>query len=368
MSSSPERKKIGPDSVMERARAVIEACRTADGFNASAGLYRELWLRDLVYSQGPLLKLGYAPTIRRHLETFLLYQRRTGQLPTVVSKGLRRLFNQRFHSWTADTELLFIIGAQEYATKSRDLDFLEEHREAIDRCLGFVRRRLNFRGLLPGADWRDAIPNLDNKFLLSNQILLVDVYEALGRREDSDRLKEIVRDVFCSPDAAYPVDCVCWEGAGGGSPKRELRLDSLGTSLSILNGTLSGPAASEAAETFNLALTHYGNKNLVPPVRINRKQAFVSAHALNSYVRNGAFFRNRPGHYQNSAVWPFIEARIVAALWKTGQVERARELSAMMIGREGFSEWYSPITGNPHGSKDQLWTAAAVLEQVLPRP
>lgn len=348
--------------VLEEARHVVDGCRTAEGFNASSHLYRELWLRDLVYSEVVLLRLGYGETVRKHLQTFMHHQLKSGQLPTVVSKGWRRLFNQRFHSWTADTEILFLIGMQNYATLTGDTGFLDANREQLDRCLRFVEGKLNRLGLIPGADWRDAVVNYHGRFVLSNQALLVEMYDALGRREDSERLKETIRYVFSRPDVDYLADCVWWEG---GSLLGESRLDCLGTSLSILNGTLSGQAAVDAARQLTIAKTPYGYRNIVPPIRVRRGQAFATMRSLNYFARNGAVFRNRPSHYQNSAVWPFVEGRVVDAFKMLAFRDWARELSATMVRRKGFHEWYSPLTGGPGGSRNQLWTAAAVIDQAL---
>jgi len=349
-------------SVLERARVVVEACVTEEGFNASTGAYRELWLRDLVYSEEPLLGLGYGQTVRRHLETFLRHQLKGGQLPTVVSKGWRRIFNQRFHSWTADTEILFLIGAANYTKLTGDSDFLGANHERLDRCLEVVERKLNHLGLIPGADWRDAVVNHQGRFLLSNQALLVDMYDALGRRENSDNLKETIRDVFDLSGFGYLADCAWWEGR---ALRLEPRLDCMGNSLSILNGVLSGKAAVEAARRFEAARTAHGYRNLAPPISIQRSHAFSSVRSVNSFVRNGAVFRNRRDHYQNSAIWPLVEGKIVAAFRKLALEKEARELSVMMMQREGFHEWYSPVTGQPGGSSGQLWTAAAVIDQAL---
>jgi len=76
---------------------------------------------------------------------------------------------------------------------------------------------------------------------------------------------------------------------------------------------------------------------------------------------NGAFLRNKPGRYQNSAIWPFVEIRVIDALKKLQANIEAEEAIKVMIERKGFNEFYDPITGEPGGSEGQLWTAAAVL-------
>jgi hypothetical protein len=145
--------------------------------------------------------------------------------------------------------------------------------------------------------------------------------------------------------------------------KFEDRLDCLGASLAIINGITSPNLAVEIAKSLDLPRTKHGYRNLTPPIRIRRFGAFVSIDAMNSFVRNGAFLRNRPYHYQNSGVSPFVEARVASALKKVGFSEKVSELSKLMRERDGFNEWYSPIDGQGKGSRDQLWTAAAVLEQ-----
>jgi glycogen debranching enzyme len=341
-----------------------------------ADLYRDLWMRDLFYSESTLLKLGYQETVRAHFETFLNYQLTSGQVPTVISpSGWRRLVSQRFHFWTADTEILFVSGMIVYAKETGDYTFLQENRKRIDRCVEFIRRRVNSLGLLPGSDWRDAIVNYygrDRKFLLSNQVLLAQMYDDLEMTQDAKTLKDTIRELFFlrpfEAGSQYPADCISWDHENVKKPGRErvikfeCRLDSLGASLAILGDIIAGNLAVEVARHIDLhAKTKYGYRNLTPPVQIDRFRAFSSTNTMNGFVRNGAFLRNRQNHYQNSALWPFVEARIVSAFRKVGLSGRAAELSKLMIERDGYNEWYSPMNGRPKGSRDQLWTAAAVL-------
>lgn len=351
-----------------KAKSTIEKCKTSEGFTASADLYRDLWLRDLFYSERTLIELGYQETVREHFSTFLKYQLRSGQIPTVISSTRwKRLFSGMYHFWTSDTEILFVLGMTTYAKMTGDRAFLEENMASIGRCVKFIGWSLNSSGLLPGLDWRDAVVNYYHgpKYLLSNQVLLAQMYDELGRTEDAKILKETIRKLFFftrSGPSFLPVDCVSWGDKEQGG-KFEYRLDSLGNSLAILFGIVSGDAAIEVARNLDQARTNYGYRNLFPHMRIERSRAFASRRAMAAFVRNGAFVRNRPDHYQNSALWPFVEARIVSAFRKVGFSQKAEELSRIMTEREGFNEWYSPIDGRPHGSRDQLWTAAAVLDQ-----
>jgi hypothetical protein len=348
----------------DEARRVVETCRTSEGFTASVGWYRELWLRDLVYSEAPLLKLGYGQDVRNHLESFLSYQSPTGQIPTVLSRGWKRIFNQRFHSWTSDTEPLLLIGVKLYADLTGDSDFINQDRGRLDLCLKFVESRLDGRGLIPGSDWRDAVIGYDRKFLLSNQALLVEMYSSFGRADRAEALRETIREIFGIDGEDHLADCVWWEG---GELRRERRLDCLGISISIISGVLGGERAARAARRMGAAKTPHGYRNVVPPLEIRRRDAFASIRNANCFARNGAFLRNRQGHYQNSAIWPFVESKMVIAFETAGLGDLADDLSATIVKREGLSEWYDPLTGSPRGSRDQLWTAAAVLDQYLGR-
>jgi hypothetical protein len=352
-------------SKVEEAKKVVEECRTSEGFRASAQFYPELWVRDLVFAEDCLLELGYSDTIRRHLESFLRLQRSNGQIPTALSSNRKRIFNQRFQSWTADSEILFIIGARKYAHYTGDAEFLRLHAEQLDRCLSFVESHVNAHGLVPGMDWRDALLNYAGRFLLANQLLLVDMYDLLDRRDSSLSLRQKIHQTFYSSDHGFYADFVWWDGD---VLRKETRFDSLGNSLALLNDTALGDSAESVARAFEGGMTKFGYRNLFPPYRIQRAKSFATLKNLNAFLRNGAVFRNRPNYYQNSGIWPFVEGKIVHALLKLEMSREAIEATRMILSRSGCNEWYSPLTGTPKGSGHQLWTAAAIIEvsRVLP--
>jgi hypothetical protein len=345
------------------AKAVIQRCVSPKGFHASTQLYPELWVRDLVYSEDVLLRLGYGETIKRHLTAFLDLQRENGNLPTVITSFWRRSLNQTFHFWTCDTEILFVVGAFDYANYTGDMDFLKLNQEKIDRCTGFVNGRLNKLGLIPGTDWRDAILDLDGRYLLANQVQLANMYERTGHKERSKALMETIRDVYSLDDQGSLADSVRWDD---GVLQKDTHFDCLGSALGVLNGTISSGVYSDLGRKFQDAFTGYGFRNVVPVYEEDRARAFRSINSLNAFVRNGAVLRNRRDSYQNSAVWPFVEARIVAALRKMRMTPEARNGSEKMLARRGMNEWYGPFDGVGHGSAGQLWTAAAVVAQAEP--
>ncbi|MGV1089315.1 MAG: MGH1-like glycoside hydrolase domain-containing protein, partial [Mycobacterium sp.] len=73
----------------------------------------------------------------------------------------------------------------------------------------------------------------------------------------------------------------------------------------------------------------------------------------------------RPREYWRGPVWPVLNWLFSWAFARRGWSERA-----LLLRQEGlrqasdgtFAEYYEPFTGEPLGSMQQSWTAAAVLD------
>ncbi|MGA2386370.1 MAG: hypothetical protein ABSG33_07545 [Candidatus Bathyarchaeia archaeon] len=350
------------ETVLEKegkAREVIEGCRTENGFNASTQLYHQLWLRDLVYSEDVLLRLGYHKDVENHLSEFIKLQRRSGQMPTVIDFSVSKLIRQRFQRCSSDAEILFVIGMHKYAT-SGGSRFFEENGEAVKSCVAFLESKLEANRLIPGMDWRDAMPVYIDKCLLANQMLLADMYELLGNSTASNLVKENVNRLFYLGDLGWYADAVSWEGS---ELKQNHHFDSLGNALAVLNGTASGKARDGFLRGFDVAKTPFGYRNITPYYEFDREKALATWYRA-CRVPFGVFLRNRPGKYQNSAIWSFVEVRVIEALRKLKADSEAQAAISLLLERKGFSEFYDPTTGAPEGSGGQLWTAAATLSAI----
>jgi GH15 family glucan-1,4-alpha-glucosidase len=343
----------------EEARKVIDGCRRENGFYASTQHYHALWLRDLVYSEDVLLKLGYQRDVKNHLSEFIKLQRRNGQMPTMIDLSFSRLIRQRYQSCPSDTEILFVMGMCKYAEFAGN-QFFRENEEAVKSCVTFIENKMDQHQFIPDMDWRDAMPNYKGKCLLANQMLLADMYELLGKAATANLVKENVNKFFYSKDLCCYADTVHWEG---GELKKDHNFDSLGNALAILNGTASEEVSEGILKGFNAAKTPFGYRNIAPHYDFNRAKLLVTWY-FTCGVANGAFLRNKPGRYQNSAIWPFVEIRVVDALRKLRATNEAEAVTNLMIERKGFNEFYDPATGAPGGSEGQLWTAAAVVSAV----
>jgi len=343
----------------KKAREVIEACRTENGFHASTQLYHQLWLRDLVYSEDVLLGLGYHKDVENHLSEFIKLQRSTGQMPTVIDYSYSKLIRQRYQRCPSDTEILFVIGMHKYAAIAGN-KFFEENKEAVKSCLAFLNSKLDSHLLIPGMDWRDAMPVYIGKYLLANQMLLADMYEMLGNFTASNLIKENVNKLFYLEDLGWYADAICWDDS---ELKQDHHFDSFGNALAILNGTASEKVSEGILRGFEAAKTPFGYRNIMPYYEFNREKALLTWYKT-CRVPFGVFLRNRPGKYQNSAIWPFVEIRVIDALRKLHATKEAAAATSLMIKREGFNEFYDPTTGAPDGSEGQLWTASATLSAI----
>ena len=343
----------------ELAKKVIEKCRMEKGFYASTQRYHELWLRDLVYSEDVLLKLGYQKDIKNHLSELIKLQRTNGQMPTVIDFSVSKLIRQTYQLCPSDTEVLFVTGMRKYAEFAGN-QFLEENEETVKSCLTFIENKLDEHGLILGMDWRDTMPNYEGKLLLANQMLLANMYELLENPKAANLVKENVNKFFLSKNQCRYADAIHWEE---GELKQDQNFDSLGNALAILNGTASEKVSKEILNSFNAAKTPFGYRNITPHYEFNRAKLLATWY-FKCGVANGAFLRNKPGFYQNSAIWPFVEIRVIQALTKLQAASEADAATKMIIERQGFNEFYNPTTGAPRGSKGQLWTATAILSAV----
>jgi hypothetical protein len=238
--------------------------------------------------------------------------------------------------------------------------FLEENREAVKSCVSFIEGKLNSHQLIPGMDWRDAMPVYIGKCLLANQMLLADMYELLGNSAASNLIKENVNKLFYLEDLGWYADAISWAGS---ELKRDYQFDSFGNALAILNETAPEKVSKGILGGFNVAKTPFGYRNITPYYEFNREKALTTWYRT-CRVPFGVFLRNRPGKYQNSAIWPFAEIRVIDALRKLQAASEAKAAANQVIERTGFNEFYDPTTGAPEGSEGQLWTAAATLSAI----
>lgn len=130
--------------------------------------------------------------------------------------------------------------------------------------------------------------------------------------------------------------------------------DCLGHLMALLAG-IAGD--SQAARIFDIIDRHdlavFPMRALFPPVKEGDPD-----------WRDYYGLLNVPHHYHNGGVWPFIGGFYVAALVRSGQLERAGEALSRLAGlnRTGeFNEWHHGATGEPMGVRDQAWSSGMYI-------
>lgn len=332
---------------LKLAEQTIRKCVGRNGFYASVQLYRkQYWIRDLTYSIEPLLDLNFADTVKRQLELTLERQKRSGEapemiierIPSIVSQiRLARILLERNPTLlfreipTSDSDALALISIERYSAARPGEGFKELRTAQIKRIWQHIEDSVTSDGLMPDADWRDAMFNYVGKTSFCNQVLLIVAYGLAGRNKQAERVKRSLDRMFWDEDLGYYQD---YPGSS--------RFDALGHSLALLEDIVPEKQVDRVVEALQDASTKFGVRNIWP-----------------SYPEREC--GQSPEYYQNSTVWPYIQGYAVAALAKVGRQDLAEEEFEKLSDLPGFNEWYNPSTGRGGGSKDQLWSAAGYV-------
>ncbi len=340
---------------LKNAISVINRCRGDKGFYASAERYKyEYWTRDLCYCVEPLISLGFSKDVKTQLLTIWKRQAITGELPRYIidrrfkwlpGKLFTKIKNRkiistiksldtmetRFNKWTVDSTPLTIIATYKYAEKSGDLRIIEVLKPQIEKAMWYTKLHIK-EFLIRGGDWRDSIPWLRNKFLLSNNVMLYELYKRIGENGKAIIVKDRINSEFWNGD--YYTDFI-------GSAN----FDCFGASWAVLSGIVPRSHYKKLSEKLVSASSQYGIKNMIEIKPISREENDATESCNQRY-----------------AIWPLVNAYAIMALRKMGAGSAARKESQKMENLVGFREWYNPDTGEGHGSKEQLWSAAAYYE------
>ncbi len=331
---------------LKLAEETVKRCIGRNGIYASTSLYTtQYWIRDVAYSFEPLLDLGLRSIVKKHLEYTLQRQKPSGEIPPMIiqtppsirgiillTQTLSRrnplLLFRRIP--THDSNLLLLISVYRYVEKTGDVRFKERHGEQTKKLWRRIDSLL-VDGLLPDADWRDAMLNYVSKTVFCNQILLATAYRLAGRGREADEVKRLVNTVFWSENLGCYQDYPCSN-----------RFDTLGHALAVLEDIVPEKRYGDITKALQDSSTKFGFRNINP-----------------SYPEHDC--AQPPGYYQNSAIWPFIQGYTVAALAKMKRHDLAEVEFKKFTEMQRFNEWYNPSTGVPGGSDGQLWSAASYI-------
>jgi hypothetical protein len=140
------------------------------------------------------------------------------------------------------------------------------------------------------------------------------------------------------------------------------RCDTLGNCLAILTGVASPQQAARI-----LTYLHGAGLNMPYPIRSLDHPIQKGDPDWREYLLLRDL--NKPFHYHNGGIWPFIGGFYVAALAAAGWLTQAQEQLARLadLNRQGvggeweFNEWAHGVSGRPMGFARQSWSAAMYI-------
>jgi hypothetical protein len=355
--------------------------------------YHRIWARDAVFTGLAATTTGdkkLVQGLKTSLQTLLAGRHELGFIPSNVQTDKQgNLTEVSFGGLTGrvDANLWFLIGALYYLKLYKDDDFRKQMQEPLKQIFHILRLwEFNGRGLLyvpQGGDWADEFFLEGYVFYdqllyyranrLAAEVLNEPVYE----RKATELLKLITINFW--PDAAFKQQAyhpIAYEELlnenppehwmAGFKPSGYFSLfDCLAHGLTFLLN-INSRFQKEKVIVFIEQLTHFQKKKLLPsfwpPVEVADSD-WDSLQKIRTYG-----FRNRPGEYQNGAIWPFSNGLLIAGLYKNGykhlagqMLEALREVVRLPEGQYGFYEYIDSINWHPGGVKHQLWSAAGLI-------
>ncbi len=358
--------------------------------------YRSVWARDGAIAITSLVRIDdeeISGACRRTLETLVGSISPTGQIPANVriDDGVPD-YSGIGNICSIDSGMWVIIAFYNYITRTRDLAFLEEYFERLQRAMNWLSAHdSNNDGLLEipeAGDWTDLFGRSYN--VLYDEVLWFRANVCFGRmlemRADFTRAADYLR---WAQHIRSRVLATFWPTTTfsdtGNAPatfaERQFslgdthyliaevtpfafnwRCDVLGNLLAFLTNLLDIDRARQAFHfMWGVGVNQpWPVANLYPVVQAGDPdwKAYYTVNLL-----------NLPHHYHNGGVWPFIGGMWVRAIHRIGLHDVAcRELvrlaEANRIGRHKdweFNEWIHGQTGRPMGKAYQAWSAASFI-------
>ena len=332
-----------------------------EGLPRTAGWgYPEPYTRDLliaalgIFASGDLALLG---SLRRVLETLARTQSPRGQMPSLVHDPEDR--------GASDTTPLFLLILGMFRRFTGEATFLAEAGAKALQWMDY--QTIDDRELVgqqPTSDWRDEQWVLGHGLYVNT--LVHGYLRSLGLAERAQAFRNAANreDGRGFVTAGQPTYALWFYKV-----LRDPRCDLLGNSLAILTG-LADPARARAMVAWIEArcaeLRSRGVLALdLPPCFF----PFLQPSDPDWHPRYARY--NRPGHYHNGGVWPFVCGFYVAALVAAGEQRLAEAklstLTALVRPARkaqvafGFNEWFRAQDGRPAGEDWQTWSAAMYL-------
>jgi len=349
------------EDAYEKALETLKECSTEHGLYASGGKkgYKGVWARDsmisLIGASSSKNKL-FREQFEKSLTILAKHQSKHGQIPNAVLKFNKK--NPQVNYLSIDSSLWFIIGYYAYKKKYGDRLF-KKSKKAIEKAITW----LSYQDMgedtmleqLPTTDWQDAFPHRYGR-TINTQALYYKVLNLIGEKKKAGKLKTAVNEKneneLWNEEYYYSYR---WKNHG---KYKEIGdwFDSLGNLLAILFDLADENKAAKILryikdKKINLP---YPVKSIYPVIKKGSK--YWEDYYLDCEAE-------KPNHYLNGGIWPYIGGFYVLALIKLKKFKEAeQELKKLAeINLKGnFPEWIDPTNKKMHG-KLQAWDAGMYI-------
>lgn len=354
-------------SIQEAKTAALEvllhnSCGPYDGLPRTAGWgYPEPYTRDLLISALGIFASGnevLLHSLRRVLATLALNQSLRGMITSLVHDPEDR--------GASDTTPLFLLVLGMFRNFTGDEDFLEDAATKALRWMDY--QTIDDRELVgqqPTSDWRDEHWVLGHGLYVN---ALVHGYrKVLGMDERAQALRI---DANRADGRGFVTEGQATYALWFYKVLRDKRCDLLGNSLAILTGLADRERAFEMLAWIEARCDG---------MRVDGELAVDLAPCLFPFMQPSDpdwhpryEIYNRPGHYHNGGVWPFVCGFHIAAMVAAGEQDMAeaklqsltklvRTSRKLPPASYGFNEWFRAQDGGPSGEDWQTWSASMYL-------
>jgi glycogen debranching enzyme len=230
--------------------------------------FREIWARDFSFAAYGMLALKQYEVVKETLEAFFWHQKANGQLPVKLQsmdpvtrflhsllereQPTQKLLHPNFFSAhgapSLDGQALLVIAVLNYASETKDQDFLQDHWHEIEMALKWLKTHTDAQsGLLRQggfSDWTDSVAR--RGIVLYTNVLYWKVLHEMARHAEAlDRNGKAAQLAYSANTVAQLVQERFWRDDLGyfvTSPTLT-NLSSDGNLLAIAWGLASAPQA-----------------------------------------------------------------------------------------------------------------------------
>jgi len=332
----------------------LRACYNPEGIVAGRLHFNAYWARDGFWASFGALALGDTDQVRAHLETFIRFQRPSGELPVrveYVGHTFGRYHRQRmtpkalYRAGTIfaeplDPTALFIIAAREYFRSTGDGPFCGRFEPSMDRAVRWLMRHdRDGDGIIENrylAGWMDSILKKDKVFYLNliyyeGLRACEEIKRALGHIAEAQRFRSAADRVYDGLQRTF------WNGTYFSDWVRGSRRGAFSSDGNIL-ALFFGIAAEHQARRI---MGHIEARGLdrETPLR-TCDPVYPLSQVFPFYVIAGM------ADYHRTLIWPWLgtvhavnKSRLIRR--EAGIADLAR-IAAWYVERNAVAEVYSP--------------------------